>query len=209
MTATEPTRDQGAGGGLVEVLAEHQFAGRIHSGEGWVECLCGAHVPWTPTGEDDEGSWTAAMIRHQAEALAPTVARLIEVAETRAVARYIRSKHAADCETFTNKLGKCNCHRDAVAERDELRERLAGVEALADEWDNEGVELINHAHSGRDVNEGGTWIKAASDLRAVLHPEESRRGPSDAVSADLRASGGIPRVSGRSEGDEAASEEGL
>lgn len=48
------------------------------------------------------------------------------------------------------------------------RERLAKVEALADEWTEEGDSLIRNCHSGRDVNEGEQMRGCASALRAAL-----------------------------------------
>src|SRR5690242_14285301 len=119
---------------LAEALAEHQFAGVISTRDGWAECLCGQHVPWTPAGDDDEWTWTQAIIRHQAAELA----RLIEDA------------------------------------RREDRERLAGVEALADEWASTDWNRTPH---------GGCldmYRHCAGLLRAVLHPKETVEGASDA-----------------------------
>lgn len=55
-----------------------------------------------------------------------------------------------------------------LAALEAAQERLAKVEALADEWTEEGDSLIRNCHSGRDVNEGEQMRGCASALRTAL-----------------------------------------
>lgn len=68
------------------------------------------------------------------------------------------------------------------AEERAAGERLAGVEALAAEWEREATELLNACCTPRDVHEGQSLARCAYDLRAALAVGDEGSAPSTARS---------------------------
>lgn len=136
------------------LLDEHQplpitETGLVHIGYG-----CPAPCCW-----GNEGGYDLdAHRRHLADALAPTVAGLIEDARREDRERHGRELHEALTAAVT-----------AQRDRDALRERLAGVEALF----ACGPNLLRHYYAIDSTCQRcgmPSWVE--SRLRAVLHPEE-------------------------------------
>lgn len=92
----------------------------------------------------------------------------LTAAEREALHQGVCSRHRDDTPGVYV-CGLCERAGDAAVEAI-LSARLAAVEALADEWATEGPSLVLHAYGARDVHEGSTLERCATELRAALAP---------------------------------------
>ena len=183
------TPDRTAREGLEEALAGvlevHQFAGVVNSRDGWAECKCGEQVPCQFAEEWRDGEkWTEAIRLHQAKALAPTVAALIEEAQERAALLASEAAHAEAMERVAGLERELHeALTTAVAaqrDRDELAERLAGVardiERRRNEHWQEHLRLHPWADGSscpKDYGKHDAYLDAANIVRAALHRGDS------------------------------------